>query len=170
MNKLLSAVVMALCLFALPVHATSQNVKSSPIVEHLLELMQNEDQAMSLGAMLLSTPVNDYWRLEPFVRQSIKQSDPQWVKTIKAFTLYRYTFDSSDATLFIESLPDDQLNFNKLIEFEGSVIRQPGSQILNELKVLSKNRHNKALQEQALLKLETLRLIADGWVAESLGE
>lgn len=39
MNKLLSVVIIALYLFVVPVHAANQDVKSSPIVKHLLELI-----------------------------------------------------------------------------------------------------------------------------------
>jgi hypothetical protein len=169
LNKLLPTAILALCLFAAPGHAASPEAKAAPVVERVLELMRSGDQATSLGAMLLSVRVSDYWRLEPFVRQSISHGDPQWVKAVKAYTLYCYTLTHEDAARYIEALPEDRENFNALIDFEGSVTRQPGSDILRQLLPLSTQEHNKALRELALVKLERLHRVADGWVAEWLG-
>ena len=119
--------------------------------------------------MLISIDINDYRELEKYVRSTIKQDDEKWITCIKLFVISRYTFDDDDAIYFIKSIPDDIENFQKLIEFESSILRHPGSHILSHLIYYTDKRlKRQKLKEMAYNKIKNILPLADGWVAEFL--
>jgi hypothetical protein len=137
----------------------------SPIAKSMLELCQSQDINTSLGAMLLSVDIYDNEELEKYIRSKIADSDEKWITCIKLYTISRYTLEEEDARRFIDSFPDDVENFWKLIDFECSVTRYPGSNILSHLIYYTRN-HRSSIHKMALQKAHTALKLADGWVAD----
>jgi hypothetical protein len=167
-RKILKIFYLGLCFLLLAVPAYPQPEKAAPIVESLLALMKSDDQQVSLGAMLLSGDVHDSWRLEPYVRGSLSDKDEAWVRAVKAYTLSRYTLSDEDAAVFLNAMLLDQENFNKLIDFECSVMRHPGSGILGYLMDLSRRANAPGLAEKAGSVIRKIYPLTDGWVADFL--
>jgi hypothetical protein len=141
------------------------------LVEIFIELFKNEDQAVSLGAMLVSIDINDYHELEKYVRSTIKEKDEKWIRCIKLFVISRYTWEDVDAVYFIESIPEDAESFRKLIDFESSVLRHPCSHILSHLMDYADKRIKRPharIHEMAKKKIIKIEPLSDGWVGECL--
>ncbi len=149
-------------------NAADAGPKTAPIATAVLELMQHQDKNVSLGAMLISTDIYDNADLEKYVRSSLKAADPAWEAAIKWYVLSRYTLSDEDTKNFIAAIPQDKDNFSRLISFESSVTRHPGSKILTSLLGLARNSGNPELQSLAVDKLDRVRSVADGWVADSI--
>jgi hypothetical protein len=148
--------------------AYPQLEKAAPIVENLLVLMKSSNQQVSLGAMLLSGDVYDSWRLDPYVRGSLNDKNEAWVHAVKTYTLSRYTLSDEDAVIFLNAMLLDQENFNKLIDFECSVMRHPGSRILGYLMDLSRRTNAPDVAEKAKSVIQKIYPLTDGWVADFL--
>jgi hypothetical protein len=145
-----------------------QDAPAAPIVESLLALMRSDDPQIGLGAMLLSGDVHDSWRLEPYVRDSLSDKDEPWVRAVKAYVLSRYTLSDEDAAAFLDAMLLDLENFNKLIDFESSVMRSPGSGILGFLMDLARRRNAPDMAEKAGSVIRKIYPLTDGWVADFL--
>ncbi|MDR2574572.1 MAG: hypothetical protein LBC94_09595 [Desulfovibrio sp.] len=144
----------------------SQIAGTMPIAKSVLELYKNEDKNISLGAMLLSVDIFDYQELEKYLRNNVNENDEKWIKCIKLYTISKYTFDEYDSKLFIESFPDDKENFWKLINFECTVTRCPGSNIISHLINYVKTKNAPDIQYSASYKLNKVLENADGWVGD----
>jgi hypothetical protein len=143
--------------------------KQHIIVEKFIELFNHEDVNISLGAMLVSIDIKDYMNLEKYIRNIIKEDDEKWITCVKLFVISRYTFEDNDAINFIKSIPDDRKNFQKLIEFESSILRHPGSHILSHLIYYTDNKLKKPIiREIANTKIKNILPLSDGWVGDFL--
>lgn len=161
----------SLVFFVLPAFGEEFPLPSTnPIVNRLALFIIGEDQELSLGAMLISVDINNTEKLEWSVREGLREDDPSWVKAIKTYTLSCYTNFESDTAAFIRSIPEDKENFQKLIEFECTVTRCPTSKILNRLMSYAQRDTGQPLQKLAMEKLKAIRLVADGWVADSIDD
>ena len=139
---------------------------STPLVGSLLELMQSNDQEVSLGFMLLSVDMYDNAKLEKYIRENLNKNDPSWVTAIKMYTISQYTLSDEDSEGFITSIPHDKENFTKMITFESKITRHPGSKMLTCLLTLARNDAKPELQTMAIDKLDRIRPLADGWVGD----
>lgn len=157
------------CLF-IPITSIAGTVQAQhKIVEKFIELFRNDDIDISFGAMLISIDINNYKELEKYIRSTLKENDEKWATCIKLFVISRYTFEDDDAIYFIKSIPDDKENFEKLITFESSVLRHPGSHILSHLIYYTdKELQKPSINEIANKKIRNILPLADGWVGEFL--
>jgi hypothetical protein len=165
----LAILIISICLSIIPTTSVADTaLKQHEIVEKFIELFRNEDLNISLGAMLISIDINDYKNLEKYVRNTINENDEKWIRCIKLFVISRYTFEDIDAINFIKSIPDDKENFQKLIEFESSVLRHPGSHILSHLIYYAKKIKRPAMSKVANKKIKRILPLSDGWVGDFL--
>jgi hypothetical protein len=153
---------------AFPVkQAFGGRTEASPIAKSMLELCKSQDIDVSLGAMLLSVDIYDNEELEKYIRSKLDDADEKWVTCIKLYTISKYTLEEDDAKMFIDSFPADYENFWKLIDFECSVTRYPGSNILSHLIYYAGN-EKLSVHKMALQKATAAIKLADGWVADFL--
>lgn len=91
---------------------------------------------------------------------------------MKYYALARLTFNNNYNLKFIDALPEDKAEFDKLLDFEAKLFRHPPSKILDYLVELAQTGRgdNQELKDKAQAKIKKLSPLADGWVAEFLFE
>lgn len=142
----------------------------------VLEMFQDEDETVSLGAMLVCDQVRRDECLVEYVLASRSPSDSVLARTVKNYYLAvaRY-FEGPGrgyAYTFIEEFPEDPDDFEEVLSFDAGLTRTVSGRMIMELVDMADCRRPPQLRAAARAKLERLRLTQEraGWAAEIFPE
>lgn len=137
----------------------------------ILKMCQSSQLETSLSGMMLSVDLLERAEIIEYISRLPDDSDKKWTNAVKRYSLARLTLDNQDALRFIRSIPEDEAELQKMIEFESKLFRHPPSKILVFLVELAETgRGDSQIQDIAREKVKKVHSVADGWVADFLSE
>ena len=172
---------MLFCLLAgffllLPLPAQAGQPCGDALSARLLELFRDDDERVSLGAMLVCDQVLHDDCLVEYVLSSRSPADSLRASTVKNYYLavVRYFEGPGQgyARTFVEEFPEDPAGFAEVLSFDASLTRTVSGRMILELVDMADCRRPLELRTAARAKLERLRATQDqaGWAAEILPE